>query len=49
MEQMFKALNELLKEPLRANGGIKTDNSILLIYPPEKELDFRPRDRLPGA
>lgn len=41
MNEMFKALRELIKEPLRPNGGIKTDNSILLIYPPDKELDFR--------
>ncbi len=38
---MFKALLELIKEPIRPNGGIKTDNSILLVYPPDKELDFR--------
>ena len=41
MEAFFAALFELIKQPLRANGGVKTDNSILLIYPPEKELDFR--------
>lgn len=41
METMFKALHNLIKEPLRPNGGVKTDNSILLIYPPDKELDFR--------
>lgn len=41
MDTMFKALHELIKEPLRPNGGVKTDNSILLIYPPDKELDFR--------
>ncbi len=41
METMFKALREIIKEPLRRNGGIKTDSSILLIYPPERELDFR--------
>jgi hypothetical protein len=38
---MFKALQGLIKDPLRPNGGVKTDNSILLIYPPDKELDFR--------
>jgi hypothetical protein len=31
METMFKALHELIKELLRPNGGVKTDNSILLI------------------
>jgi len=41
MQTKFKTLMELIKDPLRSGGGIKTDNSILLIYPPEKELDFR--------
>lgn len=41
MNEMFRALHELIKSPLRSNGGVKTDNSILLIYPPDKELDFR--------
>lgn len=41
MVTMFDALLELIKEPLRPNGGVKTDESILLIYPPDKELDFR--------
>lgn len=41
MDTMFKALYELIKVPLPHNGGVKTDNSILLIYPPDKELDFR--------
>ena len=41
MDGMFKALLELIKVPLRPDRGVKTDNSILLIYPPEKELDFR--------
>ncbi len=41
MDAMFTALHELIKEPLRPKGGVKTDNSILLIYPPDKELDFR--------
>lgn len=41
MDTMFKALYELIKVPLPQNGGVKTDNSILLIYPPDKELDFR--------
>jgi hypothetical protein len=41
MDTMFKALQELIKEPLRSSGGVKTDDSILLIYPPDKELDFR--------
>jgi hypothetical protein len=41
METMFAALLELLKVPIRPDRGIKTDNSVLLIYPPAKELDFR--------
>lgn len=41
MKPMFEVLHGLIKEPLRPDGGIKTDNSLLLIYPPEKELDFR--------
>ena len=34
-------LLDLMKEPPGNGSGIKTDDSILLIYPPEKELDFR--------
>ncbi len=41
MQAGFNTLRDLLKEPLRADGGVKTDNSILLVYPPERELDFR--------
>lgn len=41
MQEGFNALRELLKEPLRVEGGVKTDSSILLVYPPERELDFR--------
>lgn len=41
MQPMFEALLKLMKEPVRADRGVKTDYSILLIYPPEKELDFR--------
>lgn len=41
MKSMFAALMELIKAPLRLDRGIKTDNSILLIYPPDKELEFR--------
>lgn len=41
MQRGFIALREMLKEPLRADGGVKTDSSILLIYPPVRELDFR--------
>jgi hypothetical protein len=41
MDNMFKALIELLKKPLRHDQGVKTDSSVLLIYPPARELDFR--------
>lgn len=41
MIQGFQALRELLREPLREEGSVKTDNSILLDYPPSEELDFR--------
>jgi hypothetical protein len=41
MDTMFRALHQLIKEPIRPNGGVKIDTSILLIYPPDKELDFR--------
>lgn len=41
MQQMFETLLKLMKEPVRPDRGIKTDNSILLVYPPDKELDFR--------
>jgi len=41
MQALFAALLDLIREPLMLDGGVKTDNSILLIYPPEKELDFR--------
>ena len=40
MQTLFSALFELIKNPLRPSG-VKTDNSILLIYPPERELEFR--------
>ena len=41
MQTGFNALRTLLEEPLQANGGVKTDNSILLVYPPARELDFQ--------
>ena len=41
MQPMFESLLKLMKEPLRPERGVQTDNSILLVYPPEKELDFR--------
>src|SRR5580692_1413878 len=41
MESMFTALMGLIKAPLKLERGVKTDNSILLIYPPDRELDFR--------
>lgn len=41
MKSFFSSLLELIKEPLKPNGGVKTDSSILAIYPPDAELDFR--------
>lgn len=41
MHPMFESLLALLKEPIHPQRGVQTDSSILLIYPPEKELDFR--------
>jgi len=41
MQPMFETLLKLMKEPVHPERGVKTDDSILLVYPPEKELDFR--------
>ncbi len=41
MQPMFDSLLTLMKKPVRADRGVKTDDSVLLIYPPERELDFR--------
>lgn len=41
MQTVFTTLLDLMKESCSPDRGVKTDNSILLIYPPEKELDFR--------
>ena len=41
MQSMFASLFELIKEMPRTDRGVKTDSSILLIYPPDKESDFR--------
>ncbi|MBK8058264.1 MAG: hypothetical protein IPK33_10395 [Gemmatimonadetes bacterium] len=41
MDTMFFALLELLRASLRDKRALKTDNSVLLIYPPERELEFR--------
>jgi hypothetical protein len=38
---MLETLLKFMKEPLRTGIGVKTDDSILLVYPPERELDFR--------
>lgn len=40
MQPMFESLLKLMKEPVRPDRGVKTDNSVLLVYPPERELDF---------
>ena len=41
MQSMFASLFELIREKPRSDRGVKTDNSILLIYPPDKESDFK--------
>ena len=41
MQSLFTDLLERLEKPLRPDRGVRTDDSILLIYPPERELDFR--------
>ncbi len=41
MQRLFAALYDLIKTPFQPNQAVKTDSSILLIYPPKKELDFR--------
>ncbi len=41
METIFSALLDLVEEPLQPDRGVRTDSSVLLIYPPEKEFDFR--------
>ena len=41
MQTGFTALFQMLKDPLRSDGGVKTDSSILLVYPPAQELNFR--------
>lgn len=41
MQTMFDGLLELLKTPLEPLRGVKTDASVLLVYPPSQELDFR--------
>lgn len=40
MEQQFQALLELIRQPLNQTGGVRTDNSIRFLYPPERHLDF---------
>lgn len=39
MQPMFEALLELVGGP--GAQGVTTDDSILLVYPPDRELDFR--------
>lgn len=41
MERLFSDLHEHIKTPLRVDRGVKTDSSVVLIYPPDRELDFR--------
>jgi len=41
MQPVFDSLLNTMKVPLCPDRGVKTDNSILLIYPPDKELEFK--------
>jgi hypothetical protein len=41
MQPMFDSLLELMRKPVRSDRGVKTDDSVLLVYPPEHELDFQ--------
>ena len=41
MQAAFDALIELVRKPYRTDGGVKTDRSVLLVYAPERELEFR--------
>lgn len=41
MKKQFEVLFDFIKKPLNPAGGVKTDNSIRFIYPPEKEFDFK--------
>ena len=41
MQSLFADLPERLEKPLRPDRGVRTNRSILLIYPPERESDFR--------
>jgi hypothetical protein len=41
MQPMFDSLMAIMVNPVRADRGVKTDDSVLLIYPPNNELDLR--------
>ena len=41
MQPMFDTLLSLMRKPVQADRGVKTDDSVLLVYPPDEELDFR--------
>jgi hypothetical protein len=41
MQPMFNSLMAIMANPVSANQGVRTDDSVLLIYPPNNELDFR--------
>ena len=41
MQPMFNSLMAIMANPVSANHGVRTDDSVLLIYPPNNELDFR--------
>lgn len=41
MQASFEALIERIEKPHRSDGSLKTDRSVLLVYVPERELEFR--------
>ena len=41
MQGLFADLLERIQEPHHSDRGVRTDSSVLLIYPSERELDFR--------
>ena len=41
MKRLFDSLFDLIKETSPTDRGVKTDSSILLVYPPDKEPDFK--------
>ncbi len=40
MQEKFKSLLAILGKPVQVEQGVATDNSILVVYPPNEELNF---------